>query len=173
MSRRILSAAALLMLSLTPAFVRAVHAQEPVTNVQLDMVPVVARALAAPAPALAAAVAPAGPSFRSAPAMQYGRHSAVLLSLYATTAAMQMMDVRSSLAAFNSGAVEANSLMSGIVKSTPMFIAFKAGVAASAIYSAHAMAKHNKIGAIIMLSAVNSAYAMVVSHNFALAATRR
>ena len=95
--------------------------------------------------------------------------SSVMTSLYATTAAMQMMDVRSTLSAFKNGATEANPMMMAIVKNKGAFIAFKAGIAMSTIWSAHSMAKRNKVGAILMLAAVNSAYAMVVNHNYQVA----
>jgi hypothetical protein len=47
----------------------------------------------------------------------------------------------------------------------------KAAIAAFSIYSANKMAKHNKVGAIITMAAMNSAYAWVVSHNMNLART--
>ena len=102
--------------------------------------------------------------------MRHSSHtSALMTGLYATTATMQMMDVRSTLTAFKNGAVEANPMMSGIVKNKAAFIAFKAGIAASTIWSAHSMAKRNKVGAILMLAAVNSAYAIIVNHNYQVA----
>jgi flagellar biosynthesis protein FliR len=164
MTHRFFAAAALVALMLTPAFVRTARAQDaatPASNVQLDLAPVVA---AAPAPAAAQFTSALPAAMRRAPHI-----SSVMTSLYATTAAMQMMDVRSTLSAFRNGATEANPMMMAIVKNKGAFIAFKAGIAMSTIWSAHSMAKRNKVGAILMLAAVNSAYAMVVNHNYQVA----
>ena len=89
-----------------------------------------------------------------------------LRSLYLTTATMQMLDVHSTVKALNRGAVEANPLMSGLVKNRTAFVAAKAGVAALTIYAAKRMARNNKVGAIAAMVAINSAYAMIVSNNY-------
>jgi Domain of unknown function (DUF5658) len=95
--------------------------------------------------------------------------SSVMTSLYATTAVMQMLDVHSTLTAFRAGAVEANPMMQGVTKNSALFLTMKAGVAASTILAARQMAKRNKVAAIATLVAINSAYAMVVSHNYRVA----
>ena len=160
MSRRFTVVVALAALGLMPAFARRASAQEPAANVQMNLAPLVARALAAePALPASAAVPPFTMASIEAPVHHVSRISPAMASLYATTAAMQMMDVRSSLTAFNNGATEGNPLMAGITRNKAAFVAFKAGVAASLIWSGHSMAKHNKVGAILMLAAVNSARA--------------
>lgn len=93
----------------------------------------------------------------------------MMSSLYATTAAMQMMDVHSTVKALNVGAVESNPLMGGLVKNRAAFVTTKAAVAAATIYAAHKMAKTNKVGAVLTLVAINSAYAMIVSNNYKIA----
>lgn len=90
----------------------------------------------------------------------------MMTSLYATTAAMQMMDVHSTLKAINVGAIEANPLMSGLVKNRAAFLTTKAAMAAATIYATHKMAKNNKLGAALTLIAINSAYAMIVKNNY-------
>jgi hypothetical protein len=42
----------------------------------------------------------------------------------------------------------------------------KAGVAASTIVLADKMARGNRVGAIVLMAALNSAYAVVVAHNY-------
>lgn len=93
----------------------------------------------------------------------------LLNSLYASTALMQVLDIHSTYRAFSAGAVEGNPAMTRITGNPAAFAATKAAVAAASIWAAHRMAKKNKIAAVITLVAVNSAYAMIVSHNYQLA----
>lgn len=93
----------------------------------------------------------------------------LLNSLYASTAMMQALDLHSTLKAFGAGATEGNPLMSGVTKNTAAFALTKAAVAAVTILATRKIAKKHKIAAVLTLVAVNSAYAMVVSRNYALA----
>jgi hypothetical protein len=101
------------------------------------------------------------------------RPSALMMSLYASTAAMQALDVHSTLTAFRQGAVEANPLMKGIAGNKTAFIAMKAGMAASTILATRNMAKRNKVAAVVTAIAINSAYAYVVNHNYKVAGRLR
>ena len=92
-----------------------------------------------------------------------------LLPLYASTAMFQALDVHSTLQVLGQGGGEGNPLMRGMVSNKPVFIAAKAAIAASTIYAASRIAKRSKVGAIITLVGLNSAYAFVVSHNYKLA----
>lgn len=96
----------------------------------------------------------------------------LMVSLYATTATMQALDVHSTIRALDRGAVEANPVMGGIVQNRTAFIATKAAVAAGTIYAAHQVAKKNKVAAAITLIAINSAYAFVAHHNYKVARDR-
>lgn len=164
MSRRLFVAAAMMML-LAAGSVRDARAQE-LTSPQLD------RTLTLPANIFASM-----PTFASTeqlptrlPAeMRRSGPDAMMTSLYVSTAAMQALDVHSTLKAFSTGAVEANPLMTGVTKNPAAFIALKAGVAASTIMAARQMAKHNKVAAVVTLVAVNSVYAMVINHNYKVA----
>ena len=133
----------------------------------------------------AIAVAPATSAFASAPSPLLGaeqiqralpppvarrnRSSMLMTSLYASTAAMQLLDVHSTLSAFRAGASEANPMMGEVTKSPAMVIAVKVGVAASTILAAKQLSKRNRAAAVATLVAINSAYAMVVSHNYRVA----
>jgi hypothetical protein len=99
--------------------------------------------------------------------------TAGLVGLYASTITLQMLDVRSTYAVIARGGGEGNPLMVGVVQSKPAFIAMKAGIAASTILAARAVAKHSKVAAVVTLIAVNSVYASVVAHNFDLARQMR
>jgi hypothetical protein len=99
--------------------------------------------------------------------------SLVMPSLYASTAMMQVLDIHSTLAGLERGAVEANPLMSGVTSHRTAFIAAKAGMAVGTILAARQMSKHNKVMAALTLIGVNSVYAAVVSHNYKPARARR
>jgi hypothetical protein len=53
------------------------------------------------------------------------------------------------------------------------FFAAKASVAAASIMAARRMAEHNKVAAILTMVGINSAYAMVVAHNYHVANSLR
>ncbi len=99
--------------------------------------------------------------------------SNLMRSLYVTTAVMQALDVHSTLSALNNGAIEANPLMTQVSRNKAMFIALKAGVAVSTVMAARNMSKRNKFAAVATLVAINSAYAMVIRHNYKVAASGR
>ena len=100
---------------------------------------------------------------------RYGSKKGLLNSLYASTAVMQGLDVHSTVMAFRGGAVEGNPLTAGATRNRAAFIATKAAVTAATIFAAKKIAKKNKLAAVITLVAVNSAYAMIVAHNYRLA----
>jgi len=108
------------------------------------------------------------------PSFDYGSsHLGVLAPFYASTVILQMLDVRSTLQVIKLGGGEGNPLLKGIVSHPALFMGVKAAMAAASIYSANKLAKHNKIGAIATMAALNSVYAMVVEHNVQLARTMR
>ena len=160
MSRRFASVLVLSLTILTPGFVASARAQD---RPSLDIAAAVSASLASPVRA-AEQLPP------SLVLPQASTHpSALMTSLYASTFAMQALDVHSTLTAFDAGAVEANPLMTGVTKNRWAFVALKAGVATSTVLAARHMAKRNKVAAIATLIAVNSAYAMIVQHNYRVA----
>jgi hypothetical protein len=90
----------------------------------------------------------------------------VLIPMYVTFASLQMLDAHSTLRAVNAGAVEQNPLMRGLADRPVALVALKAGVAASTIVLADKMRGRSRVGAVVMMAALNSAYAMVVAHNY-------
>jgi hypothetical protein len=90
----------------------------------------------------------------------------LLVPLYVSFAALQALDVHSTTRALGAGAVEANPLMSGVARQPASLIAVKAGGAASTIWLAHRLSKRSRTGAVVLMAAVNSAYAMIVTHNY-------
>jgi hypothetical protein len=99
--------------------------------------------------------------------------TALMVSLYATTATMQALDAHSTIRALDNGAVEANPIMGGIANNRAALIATKAAVAAGTIYAAHNVAKKNKLAAALTLIGINSAYALIAHHNYRVARDRR
>ena len=121
-----------------------------------------------PAPSLLRSAPPDAileePSRENSTAALRGR--GVLIPLYVTFASLQMLDAHSTLRAVNAGAVEQNPLMRGFADRPVALVAVKAGVAASTIVLADKMRGHSRVGAIVMMAALNSTYAIVVAHNY-------
>lgn len=163
MSRRLFSIAALVV-SLVPGAATVAHAQE---RASLDVSAAVSNAIT---PALVAASDVPAQRFR--PARAEG-HSSLMSALYASTFTMQALDVHSTLKAFGAGAVEANPLMTDVTKNKLAFVALKAGIATSTVLAARNMARRNKVAAVMTLVAINSAYAMIVDHNYRVARNLR
>jgi hypothetical protein len=167
MSRRF-ALVAVALVGFLPGFVTTANAQERPDFVSRDMTSAFLNTSATPAIRLANTDPEPVEPFR---APRRGP-SPLLGSLYLSTAAMQALDMHSTLQAFRAGAVEGNPLMSGITKNRGVFMATKAAVAASTILAARQIAKRNKVAAVVTMVAINSAYAMIVSHNYKLARVR-
>jgi hypothetical protein len=161
MSRRFISVAALVV-ALVPGAASIAHAQE---RAALDVSAAVSNALT---PSVIAASDVPSPVFRPVRVQQ---RSSLMTALYASTFTMQALDVHSTLRAFGAGAVEANPLMADVTKNKMAFVALKAGIATSSVLAAHNMARTNKAAAVATL--INSAYAMIVDHNYRVARNLR
>jgi len=172
MARRLFVAVALASCVIVSGTARDASAQERVATANIDLTPVFQNAefpLAATQPIRLLDVEQRQSPITRAPV---DRSRTFLGSLYVSTALMQGLDVHSTLRALDRGAVEANPLMSGVTRNRAAFIVTKAAVAASTILASRQMAKRNKVAAIVTLVAINSAYAMVVKHNYSVARGR-
>jgi Domain of unknown function (DUF5658) len=126
------------------------------------------------APAATPVAPEAAPVATNRPSLDFGSsHVATMAPFYATTAILQILDVRSTLQVVKLGGGEGNPLLQGIVAHPALFIGVKAAIAAASVYSANRLAKHNKIGAIATMVALNSVYLMVVEHNYQVARSMR
>lgn len=92
-----------------------------------------------------------------------------LRGMYVTYAALQVLDARSTSRALDYGAREANPIMRSVASNRSAFMALKAGIAVSTIFVAEHVAKRNRVGAFILMAALNSVYATVVVHNYGVA----
>ena len=93
----------------------------------------------------------------------------VLGSLQAAMVATQMLDAHSTLRAINAGGVEGNPLMGGLAKNRAAFIGVKAAMGAGLVFATQRIGQRNKVAAIAVAAAVNSAYVMIASHNYQVA----
>jgi hypothetical protein len=95
---------------------------------------------------------------------------AALPTMYATFAALQMLDVYSTRRALRvPGAYEANPIMSKVAGNSGAMIAVKAASTAASIYFTERTWKKNRKSAIIVMAIVNGATAAVASRNLKLA----
>lgn len=170
MSRRLLIAAAAVAFGLSPLLTPAASAQEVTTDRVAP--PLLFSASNMTLPAVPAVDDPQIPLsiLRGRP---WSSQSKTMVPLYATTAVMQALDVHSTLQAFKGGAVEGNPIMAGIAAHKPLFVAVKSAVAVGTIMAVRSIAKRHKVRAIVALVAMNSAYALIVSHNYKLARSLR
>jgi hypothetical protein len=98
-----------------------------------------------------------------------------LAPLYVSFAALQILDIHSTLRAPDFGAREGNPLVGGLLASPAAFVASKAAVTTGLIYVSERLRKRHPRTAVLMMIGLNSAYAVVVARNYiteARAATR-
>ena len=93
------------------------------------------------------------------------KRPAILPALYVTLGAMQVWDVYSTRAAIEAGAREANPTAAAFSRNAGALLGLKAATTASTILFAERMWKKNKVGAVVMLVAINGATAAVSMHN--------
>jgi Domain of unknown function (DUF5658) len=91
---------------------------------------------------------------------------AVLAPLYVSFAALQVLDIHSTLRAPDFGAREANPLVGGLLASPAAFVASKAVVTTGLIYLSERLRRRHPRTAVLMMIGLNSAYAVVVARNY-------
>jgi hypothetical protein len=97
---------------------------------------------------------------------QTPRRPMMLPALYGTYAVLQAMDVMSTKKAITAGGQEANPVMRGNMGRS---IALKAASGAATVYFVEKAWKKSRIGAIVLMAAINSATAAIVAHNTGIA----
>ncbi len=135
--------------------------------VSIAIVPLTARAQSdepeAPPPA------PTHPFHLTEPASS--PRPAALVPLYGSLIGLQALDIDSTMRAMASGAGrEANPLMQSVVGRPAALIAVKAGATGAIIFASERLRKtHHPAAAVMLMIGINSAYAMIVAHNYAVA----
>jgi hypothetical protein len=90
----------------------------------------------------------------------------LLVPLYISFAGLQALDAHSTMRALDRGYVEANPLVAPSTRNRATLVAMKAAVTASVIVGTERLWRHNRVAAVAAIIAVNSAYALIVSHNY-------
>jgi hypothetical protein len=90
------------------------------------------------------------------------KRPAQLTGLYATFTMLQVMDVISTRKARASGRHEMNPLMRGNIGTT---IALKTASATATVYLTEKLWKRNRVAAVVVMAAINSAGLIVVAQN--------
>lgn len=91
------------------------------------------------------------------------RRPAALPALYGTYAALQALDVYSTRRALSAGATEANPLLTS--GSTARTLAIKGAAGAATIFFAERAWKKSRVGAIVLMAALNGTTAAIVARN--------
>jgi hypothetical protein len=95
------------------------------------------------------------------------RRPALLIPLYATFVVLQGMDAHSTLDAVRSGtAVERNPMLQPFADNPGAVIAIKTATTAATIFLAEKLWRRHPVRAVVMLAAVNVAYAAIVAANY-------
>ncbi len=94
------------------------------------------------------------------------RRPKALPALYASFGALQALDAASTYRALDRGASEANPVLKGIASNPGAMVAVKAASFASTVYLAERLWKKNRTAAVVAMTCVNAAYAVIVSHNY-------
>jgi hypothetical protein len=110
----------------------------------------------------------------SPPAVATGsaRRPPALLPLYISFTALQLADVHTTLGALAAGDREGNPVFSGL-QSPAAMLGVKTALAVGTIYAVERLRKKKPRTAVVLMIALNSAYAGVVAHNYGILAQHR
>ena len=102
------------------------------------------------------------------------RRPPLLVPLYVSMAGLQALDAQSTFRALGTGrAIETNRIVGPFTTSGAAMVALKAGVTCATILGTESLWKRNPVAAVVAMVAVNSAYAVIVAHNYRLASRVR
>lgn len=86
--------------------------------------------------------------------------------LHVSFAALQVLDVHSTIHAIGQGGREANPMLQGVVNKPMAMAAIKAGLTIATIYTNERLWKTKRRTALALMIVENAAYAIVVAHNY-------
>ena len=86
--------------------------------------------------------------------------------LYASFAALQLVDMHSTWRALTYGSVEANPLLNGVAGNKAALFTVKAGGTAALIAVSERLRKKSRTAAMILMISANSGMTWVVQHNY-------
>ena len=93
--------------------------------------------------------------------------------LYVSFATFQVLDVHSTTRGLSRGGQEANPVMRSIAGSPAALLTVKAGMTALTIYSIQRLRKEHPLAARILMIVENAAYCAVVVHNYSISGPQR
>jgi hypothetical protein len=93
---------------------------------------------------------------------------APLVPLYVSFAALQALDVHSTLTALDAGGHEANPMIRSTLGNPTGLFLLKAGTAAGVVLITERLWRRNRAAAVVTMIALNSAYATMAAHNYRL-----
>ncbi len=147
-------------------------ASSPVPHSEVAAVPI-SGAIASttpPAPAIRLGLAAAAAQMPSAPIQPRSgipqSPRGLMPALYAGDIALQVMDTHSTFRALDAGLVEGNPLMRWTTAHPVAFVSMKAAATASTILVAEKIRKKHPRRAALFMAGVNTAYALIVLHNY-------
>jgi hypothetical protein len=94
--------------------------------------------------------------------------SSLLVPLYMSFGAMQVLDIHSTQLGLKRGGIEWNPMMRGIVGSPVATAAMKMGATAGIILLSEKLRKRNAAAAVMTMVTLTSASAIIVSHNYSI-----
>jgi hypothetical protein len=122
------------------------------------------------APAIRATIADAAAQVPGAPIQQQPAirqtPRGLLPALYAGNIALQVMDTHSTFRALDAGLVESNPVMGWATEHPVAFVSMKAAATATTILVSEKIRKKYPWRAALFMAGVNTAYALIVSHNY-------
>jgi hypothetical protein len=96
-------------------------------------------------------------------------HKSLRRSLQVSYGTLQALDVHSTVTAIRDGrGTEANPLIAPYVGKLPAFLAVKAAGAVATMWATEKISKKKPVGALLLMAAVNTAYAVIVAHNYTI-----
>lgn len=144
------------------------------TSLSVDEVPAIVLSPVAAVDAGAASDGGQRTTFARPSVFDRAQRPSLLTALYVSQGVAQALDVHSTFAAIDRGAVEANPLMKGFVKNRSAMVALKSGVAVGTILIAERMwKKGNRKGAIATMVIANAVTFAVAANNYKVASSLR
>jgi Domain of unknown function (DUF5658) len=94
------------------------------------------------------------------------RRPRALPPLYVSFAALQALDVHATMKAVGKGGIETNPAMKGLVREPAAFVAAKIAATAATLYISERLWRRHRVGAVVLMLAVNGAYGVIVASNY-------
>ena len=88
--------------------------------------------------------------------------------MYVAYGLMQIADVHSTVRGIHAGGREANKVLAPIAHRPALLVPVKAAAFVGTVYLVERLRKTNRVAAVALMIGLNSAYAVIVAHNYRL-----